>query len=244
MKNAEYYVSLAISSEGKTLADLNTGYRCEWCAKFIDWLFYNDEMPAFSGDEHTSCTSQMNYWKRNNQWHEKTDIENVTLGAILYYDWDLSGDCDHVGIVTKVTDDSIYVTEGNNGNTGLSWDTTSVATRRIPYNYRYIRGYATPPYSNGTTTPPTTTTTTAPYRTNTLWTTRMVSTYSPRVELLQTMLNTVVSTANLVVDGYYGDLTAQAVAKFQRTVNLTPDGITGINTIKELSAQYMLKYFS
>lgn len=53
--------------------------------------------------------------------------------SIVFFDWDLSGDCDHVGIVEKVGNGRVYTIEGNSGD----------ACRRCSYpvGYNQIVGY-------------------------------------------------------------------------------------------------------
>jgi len=57
----------------------------------------------------------------------------------------------------------------------------------------------------------------------------------PDVKNLQTMLNYFGKVQKpLVVDGIFGPKTKQAVIDFQKSVNLTPDGVVGPLTSKAL----------
>ena len=114
MKNK--IISLAIEQLGNDYTtyckDMGYNYRIEWCACFISWLAeklgITDIIPI-----DMSCNSQIKKFKSMGVWH--TD-RNFQSGDIIYYDWDVSGDADHVGIVEKVAGNTLTVIEGNNGN--------------------------------------------------------------------------------------------------------------------------------
>ena len=117
MKNK--IISLAIEQLGNDYTtyckDMGYNYRIEWCACFISWLAeklgITDIIPV-----DMSCNSQIKKFKNMGVWH--TD-RNFQSGDIIYYDWDISGDADHVGIiekVAKVNGTILTVIEGNNGN--------------------------------------------------------------------------------------------------------------------------------
>ena len=72
-------------------------------------------------------------------------------GDYIFYDWqdgtnyadtDNTGAADHVGIVEKVSGQTITVIEGNYSN--------AVKRRTLAVNGRYIRGYGVPKYGSGT----------------------------------------------------------------------------------------------
>lgn len=221
-------ITKAYNAIGKNAKDFN--FQTEWCALFIDWLF-GDDTP-FTGNEHYSCTSQMNLWKSIGCWENGTSC--IAVGDIIYYDWDSSGDCDHVGIVVQVQGDSITVIEGNFGNG--NWQSNHVAYRTITHSYAYVRGYAIPDYKTDTNTH-TTSNTPANERHGTLYSTDMVNTCYAKVEQIQNMLN-VVNNSGITCDGYYGNKTKQAVIDFQKKYKLEIDGIVGKETITKLCQLY------
>ena len=141
MKNK--IIALAIEQLGndyiKYCNGMGYSYRIEWCACFISWLAkklkITDIIPV-----DMSCNSQIKKFKALGVWH--TD-KNIQSGDILYYDWDKSGDADHVGIVEKSENGFLTVIEGNNGN----YPNDRVRRRKINSESSLIFGYARPDYS-------------------------------------------------------------------------------------------------
>lgn len=117
-------------------------YSDEWCATFVSAVAikcgYTDIIPT-----ECSCERMIALMKNKGIWKENENRVPST-GDIIFYDWDDNGtgDCkgtaDHVGIVEKVSDNTITVIEGNKGE--------AVARRTIAVNGRYIRGYGVPKY--------------------------------------------------------------------------------------------------
>lgn len=218
-------ITKAHNAIGKNAKDFN--FQTEWCALFIDWLF-GDDTP-FTGGEHYSCTAQMNYWKSVGCWENGTT--GIIEGDIIYYDWDASGDCDHVGIVTSIQGDTITVVEGNFGSG--NWSSNHVGFRSITHSYAFVRGYAIPDYKVDTNEPLTDTN----ERPKTLYSTAMVYTHSIFVETIQYMLNHV-DKSGIKTDGYFGNETKEAVIDFQKKRKLEVDGIVGHETITALCTEY------
>ena len=117
-------------------------YTDAWCATFVSAvaikLGYTDIIPT-----ECSCTKMIELLKGIGSWVEN-DAYVPKPGDIMFYDWDDSGkgdntgSSDHVGIVEKVTGDTITVIEGNYSN--------SVKRRTIKVNGKTIRGYGVPKY--------------------------------------------------------------------------------------------------
>lgn len=118
-----------------------------WCAAFISTIAIESSNNGCVPKD-TSCTSQMNWFKSKGVWHEKSGY-TPKAGDIIYFDWDYSGDCDHVGLVISSRANTITTIEGNSGDGGPS--TTSVKSNSYPLSYGPIRGYASPAY--GTSSP-------------------------------------------------------------------------------------------
>lgn len=218
-------ITKAHNAIGKSAKDFN--FQTEWCALFIDWLF-GDDTP-FTGNEYYSCTAQMNYWKSVGCWEDGTT--GITEGDIIYYDWDTSGDCDHVGIVTSIQGDTITVVEGNFGCN--DWRLSHVGFRAITHSYAFVKGYAIPDYKVDTNGPIPETR----ERPKMLYSIDLVNTCLYKVEQLQNMLN-VVDNASIMCDGYYGEKTKAAVINYQKSRCLEVDGIIGCETITSLCTEY------
>lgn len=130
-------------------------YTDAWCATFVSAvavrLGYTEIIPT-----ECSCPKMITLLKNIGAW-EESDSRVPKPGDIMFYDWDDTGvgenkgDPEHVGIVEKVSGNTITVIEGNYKN--------AVTRRTIAINGKYIRGYGVPKYDVETTTKPTTTTT-------------------------------------------------------------------------------------
>lgn len=98
-----------------------------------------------------SCGTTINLAKKLGIWNESDDF-CPSVGCGIIYDWeDTSGTAkdnttghDHIGIVTAVASDkkSFTVVEGNKGNPSV------VGSRKVPVNWKYIRGFIVPNYTS------------------------------------------------------------------------------------------------
>lgn len=74
------------------------------CADFaVDaWARAGIDVYAKASNPH-SCTSLMNYFKSGNDGHQwRANTASAAPGDMIFFDWDRSGDPDHVAIVTEV----------------------------------------------------------------------------------------------------------------------------------------------
>lgn len=94
-----------------------------------------------------SCTRMIELYKAAGRWAED-DSYTPQPGDLIMYDWDdngvgdNTGEPDHVGVVVRITGDTIRVIEGNMGSSSRVWH------RDIKINGRYIRGYCCPDYAS------------------------------------------------------------------------------------------------
>lgn len=129
-------------------------YDDEWCATTISALSiklgYTDIIPTECG-----CQRMIDLHKKLGTWVEDENrVPNP--GDIIFYDWqdsktdyaktDCKGWADHVGIVEKVSNNTITIIEGNLGR--------AVSRNKIAVNSRTIRGYAVPKYDKPKPTKP------------------------------------------------------------------------------------------
>ncbi len=91
--------------------------RVEWCACFVSWcanqagMLENGELPKFA-----SCNSQGVPWfQERGRW--KNCSYTPSPGDIIFFDWDADEKADHVGIVEKVENETIFTIEGNSNDT-------------------------------------------------------------------------------------------------------------------------------
>ena len=116
----------------------------DWCAATITANAIRQDMTGIFAKE-CSCTLQIRQWQQMRRWVERDDYAPQT-GDIIYYAWDANGSgdwtksVDHVGAVVSCEGGYITAIEGNYKN--------NVSRRRIPVNYKFIRGFAVPDYAS------------------------------------------------------------------------------------------------
>ena len=117
-------------------------YNDEWCATTVSAVAIKLGYTAIIPTE-CSCTKMIELLKKLGSWVE-TDSYVPQPGDIIFYDWDdngrgdNTGSPDHVGIVEKVSGNTITIIEGNYKN--------AVTRRNISVNGKGIRGYGVPKY--------------------------------------------------------------------------------------------------
>ena len=124
-------------------------YTDEWCATSISALAiklgYTNIIPT-----ECSCQKQIDLFKVMGCWQEDESV-TPSVGWIIYYDWGDNGQgnntgwADHVGVVEKVSGNTITIIEGNKNE--------CVARRTLQVNGKYIRGYGVPRYDAETSAP-------------------------------------------------------------------------------------------
>lgn len=112
--------------------------RVEWCAIFVSWVSneagYIEKgiIPKFSG-----CSTGVNWFKAMGQWQQKGYVPKE--GDIIFFDWEVDGQVNHVGIVEKVENNIIYTIEGNSTN-------DTCRKKQYIINSDVIFGFGTPAY--------------------------------------------------------------------------------------------------
>ena len=104
--------------------------RVEWCACFVSWCYGQVGLsePRFAG-----CQSQGAAWfQSHGQWGAR-GYENIAPGDAIFFDWDLDGGADHVGIVIGTDGSKVYTVEGNSGD--------ACKIRSYSLSYECIKGY-------------------------------------------------------------------------------------------------------
>ena len=104
--------------------------RVEWCACFVSWCYGQSGRtePRFAG-----CQSQGVPWfQSHGQWGAR-GYENIAPGDAIFFDWDLDGSADHVGIFVGTDGSRVYTVEGNSGD--------ACKIKSYDLNYQSIKGY-------------------------------------------------------------------------------------------------------
>ena len=111
--------------------------RVEWCACFVSWCadqcgyIESGLVPKFAG-----CVDGANWFKSNGKWQDRTYEPKV--GDIIFFDWEGDGTTDHVGIVEKCENGTVYTVEGNSGDACMQ--------RQYAVGSSNIYGYGIPAY--------------------------------------------------------------------------------------------------
>lgn len=111
--------------------------RVEWCACFVSWCanecgyIESGVIPKFAG-----CVNGSQWFKDRGQWQDSGFTPEA--GQIIFFDWEGDGETDHVGIVERVENGTVYTVEGNSGD----------ACRQNSYSIgsSVIYGYGIPAY--------------------------------------------------------------------------------------------------
>ena len=104
--------------------------RVEWCACFVSWC-YNQagkSEPRFAGCDWEGVP----WFQSRGQWGAR-GYENLAPGDAIFFDWDLDGTADHVGLVIGTDGSRVYTVEGNSGD--------ACKIKSYDLNYQCIKGY-------------------------------------------------------------------------------------------------------
>ena len=104
--------------------------RVEWCACLVSWC-YNQagkSEPRFAGCEWQGVP----WFQSRGQWGAR-GYENIAPGDAIFFDWDLDGVADHVGLVLGRDGSRVYTVEGNSGD--------ACKIKSYDLNYQCIKGY-------------------------------------------------------------------------------------------------------
>ena len=104
--------------------------RVEWCACFVSWCY---GQMGLSEPRFAACQSQGIPWfASRGQWGAR-GYENIAPGDAIFFDWDLDGSADHVGLVIGTDGSRVYTVEGNSGD--------ACKIKSYPLDYACIKGY-------------------------------------------------------------------------------------------------------
>ena len=104
--------------------------RVEWCACFVSWCY---GQMGLSEPRFAACQSQGIPWfQSHGQWGGR-DYANIAPGDAIFFDWDLDGSANHVGIVVGTDGSRVYTVEGNSGD--------ACKIKSYSLTYECIKGY-------------------------------------------------------------------------------------------------------
>ena len=111
--------------------------RVEWCACFASWCadqcgyLESGIIPKFS-----LCSDGVDWFKGRGQWQDRN--YEPQAGDLIFFDWGNDGSIDHVGIVEKCENGTVYTVEGNSGD--------ACKQQSYPVGSSSIYGYGLPAY--------------------------------------------------------------------------------------------------
>lgn len=183
-----------------------------WCMEFIWWCFKQAGMDWYKT---ASCTACYKHYASR-----AVSKNSLRKGDIVFFDWDHSGDCDHVGIVESVGSSRITTIEGNtsSGNAGSQSNGDGVYRR---YRTRSQIAKAIRPAYEAETSGGGTCNVTVQEVKN--------GSNSASCYVLQAYLKSKGYYTGKV-DGIAGSLTEKAIKAFQKAKGLSQDGIAGQKT--------------
>ena len=104
--------------------------RVEWCACYVSWCY---GQMGLSEPRFAACQSQGIPWfQSHGQWGGRNYV-NIAPGDAIFFDWDLDGRADHVGIVVGTDGSRVYTVEGNSGD--------ACKIKSYSLTYECIKGY-------------------------------------------------------------------------------------------------------
>ena len=104
--------------------------RIEWCACFVSWCY---GQMGLSEPRFSACQAQGIPWFQSHGQWGGPDYANIAPGDAIFFDWDLDGRADHVGLVVGTDGSRVYTVEGNSGD--------ACKVRSYSLTYECIKGY-------------------------------------------------------------------------------------------------------
>ncbi|MDA0638969.1 CHAP domain-containing protein, partial [Nonomuraea sp. MCN248] len=114
----------------------------DWCADFAKYVWKNAgvpyaDVPEGSGGILTGWASSFkDYGVKHGTWRTRASGYQPQPGDAVVFDWDQSGDIDHVGIVSSANSSTVYTIEGNSDD--------RIRTKSYARSNADIVGYSAP----------------------------------------------------------------------------------------------------
>lgn len=194
----------------------------EWCAATVCCVLDDVGIDVYKS---ISCTQMANKWATDPNM-QSVAIDEVQSGDILFFDWDSTGDCDHIAIVVEYDGNvrtGLYYVNGNGNDPNTvtkQYMTYGSLQKNVGRIFRYVG-------SSEITEKPKKVTITLDQVCE--------GNMGKSVRLLQAILMAQgYSCGPCGADGDFGKATAQAVRKYQLAKGLDVDGIVGVQTWNKL----------
>lgn len=102
----------------------------EWCAAFVSWCY---AQAGKDGPFFTGCYTGAEWFKEHGQWGDAS-YPDIAPGDAIFFDWNLDGSADHVGLVLGTDGENVYTIEGNR-------DDICITRGYSRSGYQWIMGY-------------------------------------------------------------------------------------------------------
>lgn len=102
----------------------------EWCAAFVSWCY---AQAGKDGPFFTGCYTGAEWFEEHDQWGG-ADYPDIAPGDCIFFDWNLDGSADHVGLVLGTDGENVYTIEGNR-------DDICITRGYSRGGYQWILGY-------------------------------------------------------------------------------------------------------
>lgn len=196
-----------------------------WCASFVSWCAFNAGAGTSVIKKTASTVAGLQQFIDQKRAYTRANVAagkyTPKAGDIVYFKGSRnSAKTNHVGIVTKYSDSTLYTVEGNTSSSTYSSNGGVVAPHTYKISNTYIVYICSPNYDNKSKEKDTG---------NVEFVTLKSGSSGYRVKALQFMLN-YWTKSGLTVDGKFGAKTTAAVKKFQKAKGLTQDGVVGSKT--------------
>lgn len=149
IKKAESYIGVKESPAGSNNVVFNTDYYgypvsgpYYWCCTFVWDIFRmcGASNLFYDGQKTASCTAVLRWAQRNGL---TVNNSSGKKGDIILFDWDCSGDADHIGLIKERNSDGSYTTIEGNTSTSNNSNGGEVMERR---RNSFIRAIIRPKY--------------------------------------------------------------------------------------------------
>ncbi len=117
-----------------------------WCAFFVAWCSNQAGISTSVIPRIGNCASLVRWFSQRGRYYQKSGF-TPRAGDLIFYNWGSGSVSDHIGIVTGVNGNSIYVIEGNTG--GSQGYRVEAKTRKKTSSS--VIGFARPAYNDGST---------------------------------------------------------------------------------------------
>lgn len=124
-----------------------------WCAMFLCWVFNkayggNIGKKLLCGKFSAACETLRQNFLSNSQYH----TSNPKIGDVIFFKGTRHSGANHIGLVTNVTNNTVYTVEGNtSGGSTVVDNGGGVAKKNYSLSYSRILGYGSPNYDNSST---------------------------------------------------------------------------------------------